>query len=186
MAEENKNLQRPSFLSPERLFDVGFKDVEIGSEDQTKVNVVAEANLLNPLVQSGMQEIALPSGKTLGIDFDLISGKLNTQMIEGPDFSLGAASATSAASGAGGAGSMMLMNAKIAKELADLKTELEALRLQTTNNLNSVSNNLTSAVTNLMGKQSQDFSEEMEITKKSYHHFFDLRLIQAGNAPTWL
>ena len=186
MAEENKNLQKPTFLSPERFFDVGFKDVELGSDAETKVNVAAEASLLDPLVQSGMQEIALPSGKTLGIDFDLISGKLNTQMIEGPNYSLGAASATSAASGAGGAGNMMLMNAKIAKELADLKTELEALRLQTTNNLNSVSNNLTSAVTNLMGKQSQDFSEEMEISRKGSQHFFDLRLMQAGNAPTWL
>lgn len=206
MAEENKNLQKPSFLSPERYFDVGFTDVELGKDDNntTKVNVDAETGLLGPVMPNSQPDvIVLPSGKTITVDMDLISGKLNPFMIPGPKKQsaptvTGAPTTTTPPAGivsptSGTAtptppigGGMTLVEIRLRQQILDLEKKLTDITKQLSQNIIDGNSELSNAVTNLIQSQSQTFSEDLEITNSNQKYFFDLRLSQAANPPTWL
>jgi len=182
MAEQNPNLQRPSFQSPERFFDVGFKDVELGDEDQNKpqIDIRAESTLLSVPISSGVQTFGITGGKSITIDYDLISGKLNTNFIPMPQ------SSTSTGLAGQGTTPVPSMDVEIAKQIKELKDQIQKLKINTTQSLKEVDSNLTTGLQSLIRNQGQNFSEEFEIVKSGSKYFFDLRLVQAGDTPTWL
>lgn len=180
------NLQKPSFMAPERFFDIGFKDVELGSDDEinTTINALAEFNLLSPnVLTGGVQTVGLSAGN-LVIDSDLISGKLNTGALLNPNLSL--PPSPSSPVGAIGAGGMSKTEMQLVNQINDLKNELQTLKTKTTENITKVNNDLTTAINDLINKRDPDFSEEFQVSKSGSNYFFDVRLGQVSNPPIWL
>lgn len=173
-----KNLQTPTFLSAQSLFGE-IRDPSRLTAGEFLVDVKAESTLLSPNVMTSLQpqtvvlddeNINITGATSATIDFSLMSGRQNVNMVERPDYLKPTQSSSEL----------------MAEEIKKLQAQVTAMGSSLKTDVDDQISTVNSTLISLVSRTNKDFSEEFTVSGGAGGFLFDVRNAQASIIPGWV